>query len=611
MDALQVLQESRPGLRRKVDTASAQIVLLKDEVASSPRGAGQDLRWMRSTAEQREAKNALLAQPMDGWSEAHVQEWVALIGLPSEQVEIVQRALAKENFEGGDLEEMGKRQLQKMLQKAGADDAPNLAEQTLELHEAARDEAGPEGKLAAAEEQLFQARQALRQNNAAKREQIVDLVSLAQYHFPELLHSHEDVKTFMDSDGLQIKDRRLTDYDKRRPIAVGRSKLLLCSMLDGVQVILKEFPLHNDMRGYMKEIVNVQRLKHRNIIRYSAVFEDEGSMYIEMEHCKHGSLIQWVQEAQPDPVQKQSVLRQVLLALACMHDQKIVHCDIKGDNVLIAGDGTARICDFEMSKDLGATSASTMAGGTLGFIAPEVKDKKQKASPASDMYSYGVLALNLLHPPAPADYPLTDPSVLTDPALQTWVAQLMRDNPDQRPTALQLQAEPYFAVECAGREHWGSPTVSADGLGLECLSAELCRQLDGCLQPGDASQLGKGADASSWGTIPDGERRIQVQKAWRVQRETLWQQYRDKLDVVAEQMQRVPAEHQKPISPAKPKPLRDPPAHWDAMAFARATQDLPGHGQLRTDVNEMYLLTGVPSETVHKVLMSGFDERFR
>ena len=75
MDALQVLQESRSGLRRKVDTASAQIVLLKDEVASSPRGAGQDLRRMRSTAEQREAKNALLAQPMEGWTEAQVQEW--------------------------------------------------------------------------------------------------------------------------------------------------------------------------------------------------------------------------------------------------------------------------------------------------------------------------------------------------------------------------------------------------------------------------------------------------------------------------------------------------------------------------------------------------------
>ena len=96
-----------------------------------------------------------------------------------------------------------------------------------------------------------------------------------------------------------------------------------------------------------------------------------------------------------------------------------------------------------------------------------------------------------------------------------------------------------------------------------------------------------------------------------MQRETLWQQYRDKLEVTAEQMQRVPAERRAPISLAKPKPLRQPPAHWDAMAFARATQGLPGFDQLRADVNEMYLLTGVPSHTVHKILMSGVDERFR
>jgi hypothetical protein len=76
-------------------------------------------------------------------------------------------------------------------------------------------------------------------------------------------------------------------------------------------------------------------------------------------------------------------------------------------------------------------------------------------------------------------------------------------------------------------------------------------------------------------------------------------------------MQRVPPERQDPISLVKPKPLKEPPAHWDAMAFARATQALPGHSQLRADVNETYLLTGVPSDTVHKILMSGFDERFR
>ena len=165
------------------------------------------------------------------------------------------------------------------------------------------------------------------------------------------------------------------------------------------------------------------------------------------------------------------------------------------------------------------------------------------------------------------------------------------------------------AERLVGREYWGAPTVTADGLGLESLAADVCRLLDTCLQPGDANQLGKGVDARGWEAIPEGERSIRVQRAWRVQRETLWQQYRDKLAVVAEQMERVPAECRGSISVAKPKPLRQPPAHWDAMAFARATERLPG--QLRGDVNETYLLTGVPSETVHKILMSGFDERFR
>ena len=232
-------------------------------------------------------------------------------------------------------------------------------------------------------------------------------------------------------------------------------------------------------------------------------------------------------------------------------------------------------------------------------------------TPASDMYSYGVLALNLLNPPSPADYPLTDPSVLDEPALQMWVALLMHDDPAQRPTALQLQAEPYFAVESAGREYWGAPTVTVDGLGLECISDDLCGVLDACLQPGDANQLGKGKDASGWDTIPEGERGIRLHKAWRVHRETLWKQYRDKLEVVAEQMQRVPAERKVSITLAKPVPLVEPPAHWDPMAFAQATQDLPGHSQLRADVNEVYLLTGVPCDAIHKILMSGFDERFR
>jgi hypothetical protein len=125
-----------------------------------------------------------------------------------------------------------------------------------------------------------------------------------------------------------------------------------------------------------------------------------------------------------------------LLALAYMHSKNIVHCDIKGDNILIAADGTARICDFELSKDVGA-SASTTIGGTAGFIAPELLPSPQgqgcKPSCASDMYAFGVLVLNTIN--------------TQDPAIKEWVSRLMHRDPKRRPTAVHLQAHDYFAVD--------------------------------------------------------------------------------------------------------------------------------------------------------------------
>ena len=54
-------------------------------------------------------------------------------------------------------------------------------------------------------------------------------------------------------------------------------------------------------------------------------------MYLEMEYYKHGSLRNWMETTKPDAVKKRAVLRQVLLALACVHNQGIVHSDIKGE----------------------------------------------------------------------------------------------------------------------------------------------------------------------------------------------------------------------------------------------------------------------------------------
>eukprot|EP01047_Picozoa_sp_COSAG01_P023663 COSAG01_NODE_1439_length_10302_cov_21.631775_3_plen_1284_part_00 len=381
----------------------------------------------------RQAKDALLAQPMSVWSEAQVQQWIALIRLPLDRVQVVQQVLANEKFDGEDLQQLRSRELQRLLMKSGVTQAEcvTLAEQTLSLHKAAQ------GRT-----QLAAAKERLRESIAATRKQLVELVNLARQHFPELMHSHEDVRVFIGSDGLQLTDRHINDYDDRCLKKVGRFKLYHAKY-NGVDVMLKQFPFEDDMSAYLKEKTNVLKLFHRHIIRYSAIFECEGSMYIEMEYCNYGSLTQWLETTHPDAVKKQSVLRQVLLALAYMHGQNVVHCDIKGDNVLVAADETARVCDFEMSKDA-KSSASTMIGGTEGFIAPELR-QGCRPSPASDMYAFGVLVLNTLYPQASGDPLLTDAS--TVPGAPDWVCHLVHQDPARRLTAVQLQARPYFEVD--------------------------------------------------------------------------------------------------------------------------------------------------------------------
>lgn len=141
-------------------------------------------------------------------------------------------------------------------------------------------------------------------------------------------------------------------------------------------------------------------------------------------------------------------------------------------NVLIADDCSPRICDFEMSKDMDTVSVSIASGGggfTLGFMCPGVLRGVEKLSAAADMYAFGVLILNTIHPPAAGEfYPLKDTAKLTDPALKDLVPRLLSEDPKARPTAVQLQAEPYFASEVV--DEWGRIDVG------QRASTKSCRQ---------------------------------------------------------------------------------------------------------------------------------------
>lgn len=91
----------------------------------------------------------------------------------------------------------------------------------------------------------------------------------------------------------------------------------------------------------------------------------------------------------------------LISAVQAMHDNRIVHKDIKCQNLLLFSNLDVRLCDFGLSKQLkvghDATKGEGVMGFTPGFVAPEVENKSGHSTFASDMYSVGITILQIMH----------------------------------------------------------------------------------------------------------------------------------------------------------------------------------------------------------------------
>ena len=139
-------------------------------------------------------------------------------------------------------------------------------------------------------------------------------------------------------------------------------------------------------------------LSHPNIVAIYDVGQDAGLHYIVMEYVDGPSLKDVVAREAPLPIDRATALaQQVLAALDAAHQRGIVHRDIKPQNVLLTRDGTAKVADFGIARQL-AAAGQTQGGdvfGTAAYLAPERASGKE-ATAASDVYSAGVLLFEML-----------------------------------------------------------------------------------------------------------------------------------------------------------------------------------------------------------------------
>jgi serine/threonine protein kinase len=154
-----------------------------------------------------------------------------------------------------------------------------------------------------------------------------------------------------------------------------------------------------ELARFRTESQAIARLEHPNIVKLYETGESGGRPYFSLEFVERGSLADQL-DGTPWPARKAArLMRTLARAVHHAHERDVIHRDLKPANVLLAADGTPKITDFGLARQLDTSGCHTPSDAVLGtpsYMAPEQAGQAKHVGPAADIYALGAILYELL-----------------------------------------------------------------------------------------------------------------------------------------------------------------------------------------------------------------------
>ncbi|CAM9623711.1 unnamed protein product [Bubo scandiacus] len=235
--------------------------------------------------------------------------------------------------------------------------------------------------------------------------------------------------------------------------------LLVHHRISDQKYAMKEIRLpmsSSDVENSRKEAVLLAKMNHPNIVAYKESFEADGHLYIVMEYCDDGDLMQKIKHQRGKLFPEDTILHwfvQMCLGVKHIHDKRVLHRDIKSKNVFLTQNGKVKLGDFGSARLLAhPVSYACTYVGTPYYVPPEIWESMPYNN-KSDIWSLGCILYELCtlrHPfqanswkhlilkickgsynPLPSHYSYE---------LHYLIKQMFKRNPKNRPSASTILA---------------------------------------------------------------------------------------------------------------------------------------------------------------------------